>query len=106
MNELTWLIIASVFAIVPILLIKQYNVTEEYIYIYLTLASYVILTICYINVFKKDISYKYTFMQITQILIVTIFGIFVFGEPINYNKILGIFFGIMCVYLLFEKYTD
>lgn len=101
MKEITWLILSSIFSLIPIVLIKQYNTTDNYIYLILTMICYLILTICYINILKENISSKYTILQIMQILIVTLIGIFYFNDTFDYIKILGIIFALVAVYLLF-----
>ena len=101
MNEIVWLLTASIFSLIPIILIKQYNVTDNYIYLILTMMCYLILMIAYINILKENISAKYTILQIMQILIISFIGIFYFREQINFIKMLGIIFAIVSVYLLF-----
>ena len=101
MNEIIWLLTASIFALIPIILIKQYNATDNYIYLILSMMCYLILMITYINILKENISGKYTILQIMQILIVSFIGIFYFREQINFIKMLGIIFAVISVYLLF-----
>jgi multidrug transporter EmrE-like cation transporter len=101
MNNTIWIIIATIIAILPIFFIKQYNITNNSMYIILSLLSYIFLTICYINLLNNnEISTIYVILQILQILIVSILSIILFQENISVNKIIGIIFGCLTIYYL------
>ncbi len=98
-----WIIIATIIALIPILLIKQYIITKNFNYLILALLTYIVLIICYINIFSHNIiSTTYTILQILQILTMVIIGIILYKENINFNKIIGLILGIISIYLLYK----
>jgi spermidine export protein MdtJ len=102
MNRNILLFLSSIIAIIPIFLIKQYILTNNNIYIFLTLFLYICLTYIYIKLFKKnEVSSNYVILQIIQIILVLIISYFIFKESINNKKIIGILFGIICIVLLY-----
>lgn len=98
---LSLIIIASIIAILPLYFIKKYIQTNKYIYIFITILLYYILTFLYIKIFRKgEMSSYYIILQILQILIVVIMGLTLFNETINIKKIMGIIFGIISINFL------
>jgi drug/metabolite transporter (DMT)-like permease len=96
-----WIIIATIIALIPIVFIKQYIITKKFNYLIFALLTYIILIICYINIFSnKAISSTYIILQILQILTMVVIGILLYKEKINFNKIIGIFLGIMSIKIL------
>jgi multidrug transporter EmrE-like cation transporter len=104
MNLNTLLIIATIIALIPIYLIKKYIMTNNKNFIYLTFIFYILLTICYIKIFRLgEISSLYTILQISQIVIVVLGGLILFGEKITKNKILGVILSIIAIIFLLKK---
>jgi drug/metabolite transporter (DMT)-like permease len=104
MNQNLLLIITTIIALIPVFLIKKYILTDNKKYIYASLIFYVLLTICYINLFRiGEISSLYTVLQITQIIVIVIGGLILFGEKITVNKIIGIFAAIISILFLLKK---
>ena len=102
MNNL-WIIIATIIALIPVLLIKQYIVTKNFNYLILALIAYIVLIICYINIFNTNVvSSTYVILQILQILIMVIIGIILYKENINITKIIVIILGILAIVLLYK----
>lgn len=98
------LIIATILALIPIFLIKKYILTNNKNFIYLTLFFYILLMICYINMFRLgEISSLYTILQITQIIVVVIGGLLLFGEKITKNKLIGLTASIIAIVFLLKK---
>lgn len=96
-------ILATIISVIPIILIKEFLRSGKYIYIGLSVISYLSLLYVYVLLFsqsKKDVSSIYVILQILQILIVMLFGIFFLKEKYNYVKILGIFLGILSISIL------
>jgi multidrug transporter EmrE-like cation transporter len=55
----------------------------------------------YIKLFETtEISSTYTILQILQILIVLLIGVLLFNESLTLNKVIGILFGLVSIYLL------
>jgi len=104
MNYYLLLILTTIIAILPIIFIKKYIITNNNIYAGLSLFMYVLLFVAYYNLFKtgKEISIVYTILQILQVLIVFIVGIYMFNESITNNKIIGTLLGIISVYFLLK----
>jgi multidrug transporter EmrE-like cation transporter len=100
------LLVATIIAILPVLLIKKYIVTHNKMFLIIALFSYILLLVAYLKLFKTDgadISTIYTLLQILQILVVYFVGIFYFNEKTNLNKIVGTGFGIISIYFLLKK---
>lgn len=56
---------------------------------------------CYVNLFKNgNLGITYTLLQLLQILLVVFMGVLFFGESMKINKVFGIIFGIVSIYLL------
>jgi multidrug transporter EmrE-like cation transporter len=103
MNQTYLLFLATIIAIMPIFLIKYYILYGNYIYIGLSILSYLLLLNIYIKLFSKsdnEISTLYVILQILQILIVVIFGLIFLKEKSNIKKIIGIIMGMISIYLL------
>jgi len=96
-----YIILATLIALLPVILIKQYIITNNFTYLIISLFAYIILIISYINIFRSgDIVSFYTILQILQILIAIIIGLVLFKEPITFNKIVGIILSIISITLL------
>ena len=95
-----WITIASIIAILPIFFIKKFILTNNYFYILASLLCYCILIFSYIQLFKNKVGTIYTLLQVLQVLIVVIGSLLLFKEKIDRNKILGIVFGLLCIYFL------
>ena len=104
MTDIIWIIVATIAAILPVIMIKKYLVNKELRYIALAMIFYAILLISYIHILETaEVSKIYVVLQILQILIVVAYGIFFIGETLYTEKIIGILFGIVAVYLLSKK---
>jgi multidrug transporter EmrE-like cation transporter len=96
-----WFIIGSVSAIIPILLIKEYTVNKNVLYLILSMMCYLVLIKSYLNIFNTNqVSTSYTFIQLLQILLVLLSGIVLFKEKINLQIIIGIILACIAMYLL------
>ena len=95
-----WISIASIIAILPVFFIKKFILTKNYFYLLASLLCYCILIVSYIQLFKKRVGTVYTLLQVLQVLIVVVGSLLLFKEKIDRNKILGIVFGLLCIYFL------
>ena len=101
MTDFVWPLVATIVAILPIVAIKQYLITNEYMYLVLTMILYFALMISYVNILKaSEVSKIYPILQVLQILLIIIYGIFILGETLYIEKIIGIACGFASVYLL------
>lgn len=97
---------ATIIAILPVILIKKYIVTNNKMFLIIALMLYVLLLLAYLKLFKtngEDISTIYTLLQILQILVVYFVGILYFNEKTNLNKIVGTGLGVISIYFLLKK---
>jgi multidrug transporter EmrE-like cation transporter len=96
-----YLFVSTIIAILPIIFIKKYIITKEIYNLILAFILYIFLLLSYIKLFETEqVSSSYTILQILQILIMIIVGIMIFNESLTINKILGIIFGLLSIYLL------
>ena len=96
------MIIATIIAIIPVYFINKYIMTNNYLYIILTIFVYMILLYSYINLSKQseEVMVVYIQLKILQILLVAMIGIFIFNEKLTINKIIGIVAGCISIYYL------
>lgn len=101
MKLIYWIIIATIIAIIPVFLIKEYIKTDKTFYLLLAMLCYFIMMKSYIHIFtESEVSSSYVLLQILQIFIVVIPSIILFGESVSLNKIVGIVLGSISIYLL------
>ena len=102
--ELIYLIIiGSIIAVIPIILIKKYIKDNNNIYILLTLLSYLALMRTYIEIFNTgEVSKAHGISQVIQLVIGMMIGILMFNEDLTVNKIIGLVFGLLAVYFLLK----
>jgi drug/metabolite transporter (DMT)-like permease len=95
------IISSTIIALLPLICIKKYIHSNQLIYLVIAMILYFLLMLSYIKLFEKtELSSIYTVLQILQILIVLLIGLLIFNESITLNKIIGIIFGLISVYLL------
>ena len=98
------LLTATLIAIIPVILIKQYIKSKNNIYLAISLILYVLLMLAYIQLFSKglEISTIYILLQVLQIIVVSLVGTMYFKEKITLNKVIGTLFGIGSIYYLMK----
>ncbi len=95
------LVSATIIALLPLVFIKKYLQSNQIIYLIITMILYFLLMLSYIKLFETtEISSTYTILQILQILIVLLIGVLLFNESLTLNKVIGILFGLVSIYLL------
>ena len=96
-----WFIIGSISAIIPVLLIKEYTINKNVLYLIFSMMCYLVLMKSYISIFNTNkVSTSYTFIQLIQILLVVLSGIVLFKEKINLQIIAGIILACIAMFLL------
>lgn len=96
--------LATISAIVPVLLIEKYVLTHQSIYMICALLSYAILAYSYIKLFRVDeITVIYPILQIIQLIIVVIASVYLFRESLHSDKIIGLVLGGISIYFLSKK---
>jgi len=102
--NIIWFLIAAIAAALPIPFIKIYTETKKFIWIFLSMFSYLILILSYsIILTDKNISIIYPILKVLSVIIVVIAGIIVFKNNLDMKTIIGIIFGIISIYILSSK---
>ena len=96
---------ATIFAIIPVMCIKQYIKSNNIFYLFITIASYGLLLASYVKIFRTgaEVSTIYVLLQILQILLVFFIGIFYFKESMSRNKLIGTCLGVISIYFLINN---
>jgi multidrug transporter EmrE-like cation transporter len=95
------IMLSTIVALLPLIFIKKYIQNKQIIHLIIAMILYFLLMLSYIKLFEQtELSSTYTVLQILQILIVLFIGILIFNESITINKLIGIIFGILSIYLL------
>ena len=101
MNDIYWIIIATIASASPVLLVKEYIKSNNLRFIVLAIVSYLTLLFTYIHLFKEnEISKIYSLIKIAQLVIVALIAIQLHNEKINKNKIIGIAAGVVSIIYL------
>jgi multidrug transporter EmrE-like cation transporter len=105
LNKLMTLMLfgATIVAILPLFLVKQYILTGKWYYLGICILNYLILLYLYVNIFSQpeaEISNLYVLFQIIQILVILLVGIIYYKEKLNWSKFFGISLGIISIYIL------
>ncbi len=96
-----WLLLASFFSALTILMVKQYEKSSNYWYLLVTALSEIGLIYSYIQLLKNgDIITQFALVKIVAILIVLIPGIMFFNSILTTKQIIGLIFGMIAIYLL------
>jgi len=96
-----WLLFASFFSALTILMVKQYEKNTNYLYLLVISLSEFCLIYSYIELLKKgELITQFALVKIISIFIVIIPGIIFFNSVLTIQKIIGLLFGIIALYLL------
>ena len=99
-----WYIIAILNSAFAGILAKYYVLENKILYLYAAIFCNVFLICAYVNIFKStDISTEYACIKVIAIIFVSVIGIIFLNEPCNINKIMGIIFALLAIYLLSIK---
>ncbi len=102
MDKNILLLFATIIAILPVFFIKKYIVSNNMIYIILSIIAYIILIIIYIELFRNyEISNNYVILQILQILLVIGASYLLYNEKLNNYQLTGVVMGISSIWLLY-----
>lgn len=101
---LIWFFIAAVAAALPIPLIKQYTNTKQWIWIVLSIVSYLCLITAYSIVLKdENITIVYPILKVLSVIVVVLSGLVFFYNSFDMKSLIGILFGILSIYILSSK---
>jgi multidrug transporter EmrE-like cation transporter len=96
-----WLLIASFFSALTILMVKQYENSTNYLYLLVVALSELGLIYSYIELLQKgELVTQFALVKIISILIVILPSIMFFGSELTTKKIIGLMFGMIAIYLL------
>jgi len=99
--NIIWIIIAAISAAAPVSFIKKYIENKNYLWIILSIISYIILILSYsIILIESNMIVVYSIVKILSLLIVGLLGIIFFNEKLNFKEGMGILLGIVSIYLL------
>ena len=102
MDKNILLLFATIIAILPVFFIKKYILSNNMIYIILSIVAYIILIILYIELFRNyEISNNYVILQILQILLVIGASYLLYNEKLNNYQLTGVVMGISSIWLLY-----
>lgn len=102
MDKNILLLFATIIAILPVFFVKKYILSNNMIYIILSIVAYIILIILYIELFKNyEISNNYVILQILQILLVIGASYLLYNEKLNNYQLTGVVMGISSIWLLY-----
>ena len=96
-----WLFIASFFSALTVIIIKQYKKTANNWLLLVTALSETGLIYSYIKLLKNDdILTQFALVKIIAIIMIIAPSILLFGSEVTTNKIIGLIFAIIAIYLL------
>ena len=96
-----WLLLASFFSALTIILVRYYLKYNNKIILLLTFLFDMGLIYSYIQLLQKgDLITDFALVKIISILIVLLPSIMFFGSILTMKKIIGLIFGIIAIYLL------
>lgn len=100
-NTIIWFFVATIFASIPVALVKYYTISKNIYFIFLAIISYLILIIAYINILDgTNISAVYPLLKIFSVIIVILFGLVTFNITFKWSLLIGIFLAIISMYML------
>ena len=101
LSNLPLLLLQTIISIIPLVLIKQYIVSNNYLLLILCLICYLIMIFVYIKLLRNNgLSKVYSFIQILQVIIVVLIGFLFFHENLTLETITGIILGLTGIYLI------
>jgi multidrug transporter EmrE-like cation transporter len=96
-----WLFIASFFSALTVIIIKQYEKTANNWLLLVTALSETGLIYSYIKLLKNDdIITQFALIKMIAIMMIISPSILLFGSEVTTNKIIGLIFAIVAIYLL------
>ena len=96
-----WMLFGALTTAIPVTLIKIYTESKQIFLLFLSVLSYILAIISYINVFEKgDIITCYIIMKILSDILVISSGILFFSEKVSIKKGFGILLALLSVYLI------
>jgi len=96
-----WIIIASILSALPLILIKQYTLTEDYKWLLCAGIIFMVLIFTYINVIRSNnVSHIGPLIKIIEIILFVMAGIALFNEKLEKKHIIGLVLGCVSIVLL------
>ena len=96
-----WLFFASFFSALTIIIIKQYEKTANNWLLLVTALTETGLIYSYIKLLKNDdILTQFALVKMVAIIMIIAPSILLFGSEVTTNKIIGLIFAIIAIYLL------
>jgi multidrug transporter EmrE-like cation transporter len=96
-----WVLFGALAGAIPVTLIKMYTESKQKFLLFLSILSYILAIISYVNVFEKgDIITFYIIMKILSDLLVIASGILFFSEKLTIKKGFGVLLALLSVYVI------
>jgi multidrug transporter EmrE-like cation transporter len=96
-----WLFFSSFFSALTIIIIKQYEKTANNWLLLVTALTETGLIYSYIKLIKNDdILTQFALVKMVAIIMIIAPSILLFGSEVTTNKIIGLIFAIIAIYLL------
>ena len=96
-----WLFFSSFFSALTIIIIKQYEKTANNWLLLVTALTETGLIYSYIKLLKNDdILTQFALVKMVAIIMIIAPSILLFGSEVTTNKIIGLIFAIIAIYLL------
>ena len=96
-----WLFMASVCSALTIISVKYYSLHSDYYWLLVTFLSEIGLIYSYIQLLQKsDIITGFSLVKIVSIILVLLPSLFLLNVKLTNEKIIGLLFAIMAMYLL------
>lgn len=97
-----WIILATIFSALPILLVKAYIDNKNLYWIAFAIIASIILIIPYIKIVRQhNVTTIYSLIMILSIILIIIVDVSLFKEHLTITNIIGIILGMIAIYLLF-----
>lgn len=102
MNTYLLLVLAAaILSALPLIMIKKYTVTSNYMWLLAAAIIFMILIFIYIQVINNNnISIIGPVIKIIEVILFVIAGMLLFNEKMDGRHLIGIFLGIVSIWLL------
>jgi len=100
-NDILWILLSVITISLGVTFVKQYTITNNYLYMVGAIVLYTIALVCYVKIFKEsELASMYQILQILIVLVIIPISIYMYDEKFTTRKIIGILFAITTIILL------
>lgn len=102
-DKVPWLLVTTVVAVTPTILIKRYatgGMIDHYLF-WLAMFMYLLLGLCYTRLYLTgELATTFTKLHMLEIMLVAVVAVLVFRESMDLTKLAGITFALIALWLL------